>query len=134
MKALKILKEWNNGNYPSKNEILEAIAELEALENKDTEIMTREEARRLIDKHSKKDEFGVGVVSKKVAYIIADYLTDKEESLRDKKYVVYQGDGFAPAVEIASFEDNDKAEAYRDKAENESIKHDEFTCFFIKEK
>ena len=36
--------------------------------------MTREEARRLIDKHSKKDEFGVGVVSKKVAYIIADYL------------------------------------------------------------
>ena len=34
MKALEMLKGWNNGNYPSKNEILEAIAELEALNNK----------------------------------------------------------------------------------------------------
>ena len=37
MKALEMLKGWNNGNYPSKNEILEAIAELEALNNKSCE-------------------------------------------------------------------------------------------------
>lgn len=52
---------------------------------------------------------------------------------KDKKYVVYQGDGFAPAVKIASFEKQDKAEKYRDKAEKESIKYDAYTCFFIKE-
>ena len=55
-------------------ELTEAIDELEALETKDTQSMTREEARKLIDKHSKKDKFGVGVIPKKVAYIIADYL------------------------------------------------------------
>ena len=78
LKALDLLKELES--YPLgfchfKKEILkEAIAELEALETKDTQSMTREEARKLIDKHSKKDEFGVGVIPKKVAYIIADYL------------------------------------------------------------
>lgn len=85
MKALEILKNIKYDYSICDNNMVldnnftnilvdEAIAELEALENKDTEIMTREEARRLIDKYSKKDEFGVGVVSKKVAYIIADYL------------------------------------------------------------
>lgn len=78
LKALKILKELESYPIhfcPFKKEVLrQAIAELEGLNNKDTQSMTREEARKLIDKHSKKDEFGVGVVSKKVAYIIADYL------------------------------------------------------------
>lgn len=76
LKALEILKFLENGKnleLLSKQKIDEAIVELEALEIKDNQ-MTREEARKLIDKHSKKDEFGVGVVSKKVAYIIADYL------------------------------------------------------------
>lgn len=34
MKALGMLQKWNNGNYPSKQEISEAIAELKALENR----------------------------------------------------------------------------------------------------
>lgn len=85
LKALQILKEeleeLRNRKCQiysyireKKESLKEAIAELEALETKDTQSMTREEARKLIDKHSKKDEFGMGVVSKKVAYIIADYL------------------------------------------------------------
>jgi len=31
LKALEVLTDWINGNYPSKKEIEEAIAELEAL-------------------------------------------------------------------------------------------------------
>lgn len=34
LKALEMLKKWNNGDYPSKQEISEAIAELEKLNNK----------------------------------------------------------------------------------------------------
>ena len=34
LKALTALKNWTNGNYPSKNEILEAIKELEQLKDK----------------------------------------------------------------------------------------------------
>lgn len=56
---------------------------LEILDKKgvfNMEIMTRKEARKLIDKHSREDEFGVEVVSKKVAYIIADYLPKDKDA------------------------------------------------------
>lgn len=95
--------------------------------------MTNTEAREFLDKHSYKDECGRNVVPKKIAYIVADYLTDKEKALKDKKYDVYQGDRFTPAVKIASFKNQDEAEKYRDKAEKESVKYDAYTCFFIKE-
>lgn len=55
------------------------------------------------------------------------------EALKDKKYDVYQSDRFTPAVKIASFETKLEAENYRDKAENESIKYDAYTCFYIEE-
>lgn len=95
--------------------------------------MTNTEAREFLDKHSYKDEYGRNVVPKKIAYIVADYLTDKEKALKDKKYDVYQGDRFTLAVKIASFETKLEAENYRDKAENESIKYDAYTCFYIEE-
>ena len=34
MKALEMLKDWINGNYPSKKDIDEAIKELEELQNR----------------------------------------------------------------------------------------------------
>lgn len=34
LKALEMLKDWNNGDYPSKQKIDEAIEELEALQNR----------------------------------------------------------------------------------------------------
>ena len=40
MKALRMLQKWNNVNYPSKQEINEAIAELEALENDLKDLIT----------------------------------------------------------------------------------------------
>ena len=106
LKALEILKDIQDSKWCGVKPTLvnwkledfnEAIAELEALETKDTQSMI------------------------------------KEEALKDKKYDVYQGDRFTPAVKIASFENQYEAENYRDKAENESIKHDAYTCFFIKE-
>ena len=45
--------------------------------------MTNTEAREFLDKHSYKDEYGRDVVPKKIAYIIADYLNDKEENTID---------------------------------------------------
>lgn len=44
--------------------------------------MTREEARELISKHSYKDELGIYVISKKIAFIIADCL--ENEALQNR--------------------------------------------------
>lgn len=50
-----------------------------------------------------------------------------------KEYNIYQADQFTPEVIIATYNDKEEAELELSKIQKESIKHDMFTCFYIKE-
>lgn len=49
------------------------------------------------------------------------------------KYIIYQGDEFTPAFKISSFDTREEADAELKKTQEESIVHDMFTCFWVKE-
>jgi len=49
------------------------------------------------------------------------------------RYVLYQVDRFTPPQEINIFNNKEEAEKELSEIENESIKYDAFTCFYIEE-
>ena len=50
-----------------------------------------------------------------------------------KEYNIYQCDEFTPAFKIATFNTREEADIELGKIQEESIKYDMFTCFYIKE-
>ena len=57
----------------------------------------------------------------------------KKENITMKKFKLYQADEFSPEFVKESFDTKEEAEQRLEELEKESIKHDMFTCFFIKE-
>ena len=51
----------------------------------------------------------------------------------NKQYVIYQGDEFTPAQNIATFDNKNEAEEELERIQNESCKVDDFTCFYMEE-
>ena len=50
-----------------------------------------------------------------------------------KEYNIYQCDEFTPAFKIATFDTKEEADIELEKIQEESIKHDMFTYFYIRE-